>query len=332
MKKSIIAILITASLILAGCSDDNSSTAVNDSVQTKQPVSDSNVPTVNSDEQGSPDIEDSITEESSDESTDTPLTSDITYESGTTTATSADESLSSLSDGEPITTTAVTTQAPPTSQTTPTVTTTVPTTAAATTTPPPVTTTTATTPQTTTTTAPIVTTAPTTTTLPTTTPPVVTTTPPVVTTTPQTTTPTTTEITTTTPPPSTSNGDYANEMLTLVNAERAKVGAAPLTLNSTLSSAANARAKEAAELFSHTRPNGSTCFTILGEFGLGYTAVGENIAAGYSSASATMHGWVTSPGHYSNIISEGFTEIGIGYYYDPTSTYGHYWVQIFRRP
>ena len=42
---------------------------------------------------------------------------------------------------------------------------------------------------------------------------------------------------------------------------------------------------------------------------------GENIAAGYSSPTAVMNGWMNSSGHRSNILSTSYRELGIGYDY-----------------
>ena len=63
-----------------------------------------------------------------------------------------------------------------------------------------------------------------------------------------------------------------------------------------------------------------------------YRCVGENIAAGSPTPSDTMDLWVNSEGHYKNIISKDFTELGVGYYYDAGSPYKYHWVQIFRTP
>lgn len=115
----------------------------------------------------------------------------------------------------------------------------------------------------------------------------------------------------------------AEEMLRLVNIEREKVGVAPLVLNSTMNDAANVRAKEITTYFSHTRPDGTSCFTVFDEFNISYGWCGENIAAGNSTVAATMDQWINSPGHYENMISPNYTELGVG-------NNGVYWVQLFK--
>ena len=100
--------------------------------------------------------------------------------------------------------------------------------------------------------------------------------------------------------------DLINEVYEITNNYRSLVGVSSLTLDSSLVEAASIRAKELSDSFSHTRPNGSSCFTVLSELGISYGTAGENIAAGYSSSQSVMEGWRSSSGHYQNIISYKF--------------------------
>lgn len=120
--------------------------------------------------------------------------------------------------------------------------------------------------------------------------------------------------------------DLINEVYEITNNYRSLVGVPSLTLDSSLVEAANIRAKELSDSFSHTRPNGSSCFTVLSELGISYGTAGENIAAGYSSSQSVMEGWRSSSGHYQNIISSKFKKIGIGVNIVNNQ---YYWVQIF---
>lgn len=83
------------------------------------------------------------------------------------------------------------------------------------------------------------------------------------------------------------------------------------------------RAEELEELFEHTRPDGSSCFTALDQAGINYRAAGENIAMGYRSPEAVVEGWMNSPGHRANILNGDFTHIGVGYAPDWN------WAQLF---
>ena len=120
--------------------------------------------------------------------------------------------------------------------------------------------------------------------------------------------------------------DLINEVYEITNNYRSLVGVPSLTLDSSLVEAASIRVKELSDSFSHTRPNGSSCFTVLSELGISYGTAGENIAAGYSSPQSVMEGWRSSSGHYQNIISSKFKKIGIGVNIINNQ---YYWVQIF---
>ena len=118
------------------------------------------------------------------------------------------------------------------------------------------------------------------------------------------------------------------EVLQLVNQARADAGLAPLTADPALTAAAQTRAEELTALYSHTRPDGRSCFTALTEAGVAYWAAGENIAAGYPTPAEVVAGWMASDGHRANILSEDFTQMGLGYA-PAEDGYGHYWAQLF---
>ena len=140
--------------------------------------------------------------------------------------------------------------------------------------------------------------------------------------------PTTKPVATATPKPTTNTGisNYANEVLRLVNIERSKAGLSALTTNSTLTAAANKRAQETVQSFSHTRPNGTGFQTALTEFGVSYRAAGENIAYGQRTPQEVVTGWMNSPGHRANILNANFNKIGIGVYQKNGVIY---WSQLF---
>ena len=119
---------------------------------------------------------------------------------------------------------------------------------------------------------------------------------------------------------------YAREVAELVNRERSRAGLAPLDYSEEIARAAQVRARELAELFSHTRPDGSRCFTVLK--GIGYLSAGENIAEGYEDPADVMEGWMNSETHRNNILKEGFQAMGVGCYEEDGTLY---WVQLFAR-
>ena len=98
---------------------------------------------------------------------------------------------------------------------------------------------------------------------------------------------------------------YQQEVLRLVNIERQKAGVAPLTMNNTaLTAAAMKRAEETQSLFSHTRPNGTSCFTVLTEYKVAWKYIcGENIAKGQRTPAEVVDDWMHSEGHRANILN-----------------------------
>lgn len=146
------------------------------------------------------------------------------------------------------------------------------------------------------------------------------------TTTPKPSTPTTTPKPESTTKPSNNTNSYADQVLQLVNQERAKAGLSALTTNATLAAAANHRAKETVQSFSHTRPNGSSFSTVFGEYGISYMRSGENIAYGQKTPQEVVTGWMNSPGHRANIMNGSFNKIGIGVYQQNGVIY---WSQLF---
>jgi len=128
--------------------------------------------------------------------------------------------------------------------------------------------------------------------------------------------------------PNIPNQEYAKEVVSLVNKERKKAGLNPVSIDEDVMYASYIRAKEIVNKFSHTRPDGSSCFTVLGQYNISYWAAGENIAMGYVSPKDVMTGWMNSPGHKANILTGSFTHMGVGCY--EVNGY-YYWVQLFIR-
>ncbi len=124
------------------------------------------------------------------------------------------------------------------------------------------------------------------------------------------------------------NSSKYTEVLNIVNGYRSEVGASALTIDQNLNIAATIRAMEMgySNEYSHTRPNGSDCTTILNELNISWYLAGENIAYGQKTPSVVCNDWYNSPGHRANMLNTNFTKIGVGYF----NFYGiTYWVQIF---
>lgn len=118
---------------------------------------------------------------------------------------------------------------------------------------------------------------------------------------------------------------------TLVNQKRAEHNLSELKLNYDLCLAAMDRSKEISRNFSHTRPNGSSCFTAFIDHGIIlYSARGENIASGYTTPKDVVAGWMKSAAHRNVMLNPVYQETGIGFYIAMNgSTPTAYWVQVF---
>ena len=108
---------------------------------------------------------------------------------------------------------------------------------------------------------------------------------------------------------------------------------APLSWNCALLEAAQRHTKDMTDngFMSHTGSDGSQMRDRITDTGYRYRAIGENVAAGYSTVSDVMSGWLTSPGHCSNIMSSQFTEFGADVGFNRASAYQYYWTQNFGR-
>lgn len=120
--------------------------------------------------------------------------------------------------------------------------------------------------------------------------------------------------------------EYAEQVAVLVNKERHAYGLQPVKVSPKLSEAANIRASELKENFSHTRPNGTSCFTAMSELEIQYSAAAENIAYGQKNPESVMNAWMNSSGHRANILNEKMEYIGVGVNYQNGV---YYWSQFF---
>ena len=118
------------------------------------------------------------------------------------------------------------------------------------------------------------------------------------------------------------------EVLIWANRERIAEDLSPLSIFPTLQNVADIREKELASYYSHTRPNGSECFTVLDTMGLDYTIAGENIASGQTSAANAAFAWLRSTGHRKNILSHNYKHVGVGYNGNG-GLHGNSWEQFF---
>ena len=129
------------------------------------------------------------------------------------------------------------------------------------------------------------------------------------------------------PPPSGPCATAKSDILRLVNQARAANGVSPaLTDDSRLDTAAQAHTNYMTSTlnFDHTGWVAEIAAT-------GYPGgtLGQNIAAGYTTASSVMQGWMNSPGHKANILNPSFKNLGVGCGYTSSGPYHWYWTQDF---
>lgn len=107
----------------------------------------------------------------------------------------------------------------------------------------------------------------------------------------------------------------ASGLLSSTNQQRSANGAPALTLNSKLNSAAQAKANDMASrnYWSHNTPEGNPPWVFVDAQGYNYQKIGENLAAGFTSESATINGWMNSASHKANMLDIAFKEVGFGY-------------------
>ncbi|MCC8150258.1 MAG: CAP domain-containing protein, partial [Lachnospiraceae bacterium] len=121
----------------------------------------------------------------------------------------------------------------------------------------------------------------------------------------------------------------SSQVLTLVNQQRAAAGLSSLSMPSVYQSMATQRALELTAYFSHTRPDGTSCFTVFEDFGVSSSSWGENIAAGQPTAALVMDSWMNTSGHRANILSSSYKYVGIACVKVSGTAYTYYWVQVF---
>ncbi|GGX97054.1 sigma-70 family RNA polymerase sigma factor [Streptomyces hiroshimensis] len=125
-------------------------------------------------------------------------------------------------------------------------------------------------------------------------------------------------------PPGDPGADPAEEVVRIVNTERAKAGCGPVRYSAELVAVARRHTDESA---SRTPAAQWSAFARrIAVPGHHWSSYGVNASAGQSSASAVVSVWMNDPGHRRTILNCAYTELGVGvsFAYD-----GPRWVQVF---
>lgn len=121
---------------------------------------------------------------------------------------------------------------------------------------------------------------------------------------------------------------YADEVLRLVNVQRASNGLPALAWHEEAAQVAYEHDvdMDARNFFSHINPDGDSPLDRVVAAGIsGFGSVGENIARGQSSPAHVMSDWMNSTGHRANILNAGYTHLGVGVH----ASGDIWWTQVF---
>lgn len=121
----------------------------------------------------------------------------------------------------------------------------------------------------------------------------------------------------TTKPETVTPNEMELEILRLVNVERTKLGYKELKFGDFYYEAAKTRAKELDTLFSHTRPDGRSCFTALLDINVNTDFdryMGENCARYFNDAETVVKKFMNSDGHRMNIICPDYDYLAVAVY------------------
>lgn len=133
------------------------------------------------------------------------------------------------------------------------------------------------------------------------------------------------------------------ELLALVNAQRAagavcggeaQPPAPPLQWHAAPEAAATDHLFDVAQqpALTHDGSDGSTVGGRLRRHGYVWGGVGENVAAGHTSAALTLQQWLKSPAHCRTLMQANYRHGAVVGRLVPGSKHGAYWVMVLARP
>jgi uncharacterized YkwD family protein/spore coat assembly protein SafA len=119
------------------------------------------------------------------------------------------------------------------------------------------------------------------------------------------------------------------QVIDLVNQQRAQNGLSALKSNWEVCRVARYKSQDMIDkqYFAHQSPTYGSAFNMMENFGIRFSAAGENIAYGQPTPQEVMNDWMNSPGHRSNILSPTYNQMGCGVAKASNGTF--YWTQMF---
>jgi uncharacterized protein YkwD len=126
--------------------------------------------------------------------------------------------------------------------------------------------------------------------------------------------------------PAPANGGAEDQILALVNAERAAAGCGAVSADPGLTAVARAHSEDMRDrdYFDHVNPEGLSPFDRAERAGM--SARAENIAYGQPDPADVMADWMASSGHRANILNCDLTRLGVGI---AAGGGGPWWTELF---
>lgn len=105
----------------------------------------------------------------------------------------------------------------------------------------------------------------------------------------------------------------SDNVVTLINQSRQAAGLSSLDADFKLMQAAEMKANDmlAKQYFAHTGPDGNGPSYWAAQVGYNWTALGENIAYGYTTAESVHEAFMASSGHRANILGSAYEDVGV---------------------
>lgn len=130
----------------------------------------------------------------------------------------------------------------------------------------------------------------------------------------------------------TTNAEYIQQLIDRINQARADVGRSILTVNPKLTAAAQGHSLDMAcnDFFKHNGSDG--LWTGKRLLNAGYTSTYYLELLAFGLPGDAMNQWKLDPLQWDNVINSRVTEIGVGYVFVRTSSFGGYWTVDMGRP
>jgi uncharacterized protein YkwD len=127
-----------------------------------------------------------------------------------------------------------------------------------------------------------------------------------------------------------------SDLISVINAYRSANGLQQVSSNGGLTAAASWMASDMAakNYIGHVSSDGRSPTQRMSAFGYPATSMytGEDLAAGFGTASAVLAGWQASAAHNAVLLNPNYDAVGVGLVYNASSTYKWYWAADFGGP